>query len=224
MPFRDLHPTFGTVDNSITLRIIEDDERIREMLRAVFIATPGMHVESAHGSVEDALAVTDTDGVDVVLMDINLPGLDGIEGVRQLSGRWQRTQFLMYTVNDTDDKVFEALKAGANGYLLKNSSPDQVVSAVREVLSGGSPMSMSVARRVVRHFRPASGPAQEVIDAALTEREFRVLELLAQGLLYKEIAAHMGISEGSVKQHIHRIYGKMHVQNRTEAVNRFFGR
>ncbi|MCB0766782.1 MAG: response regulator transcription factor [Flavobacteriales bacterium] len=212
------------MDNSITLRIIEDDERIREMLRAVFIATPGMHVESAHGSVEDALAVTDTDGVDVVLMDINLPGLDGIEGVRQLSGRWQRTQFLMYTVNDTDDKVFEALKAGANGYLLKNSSPDQVVSAVREVLSGGSPMSMSVARRVVRHFRPASGPAQEVIDAALTEREFRVLELLAQGLLYKEIAAHMGISEGSVKQHIHRIYGKMHVQNRTEAVNRFFGR
>ena len=127
-------------------------------------------------------------------------------------------------MNDTDDKVFEALKAGANGYLLKNSSPDQVVSAVREVLSGGSPMSMSVARRVVRHFRPASGPAQEVIDAALTEREFRVLELLAQGLLYKEIAAHMGISEGSVKQHIHRIYGKMHVQNRTEAVNRFFGR
>lgn len=212
------------MENNITLRIIEDDERIREMLRAVFIATPGMHVESVHGSVEDALALTDSDGVDVVLMDINLPGVDGIEGVRTLSGRWNSTQFLMYTVNDTDDKVFEALKAGANGYLLKNSTPDDVVSAVREVLAGGSPMSMSVARRVVRHFRPATGPAKDVIDAALTEREFRVLELLAQGLLYKEIAAHMGISEGSVKQHIHRIYGKMHVQNRTEAVNRFFGR
>jgi len=212
------------VENNITLRIIEDDERIREMLRAVFIATPGMHVESVHGSVEDALALTDSDGVDVVLMDINLPGVDGIEGVRTLSGRWNSTQFLMYTVNDTDDKVFEALKAGANGYLLKNSTPDDVVSAVREVLAGGSPMSMSVARRVVRHFRPATGPAKDVIDAALTEREFRVLELLAQGLLYKEIAAHMGISEGSVKQHIHRIYGKMHVQNRTEAVNRYFGR
>jgi len=212
------------VENNITLRIIEDDERIREMLRAVFIATPGMHVESVHGSVEDALALTDSDGVDVVLMDINLPGMDGIEGVRTLSGRWKSTQFLMYTVNDTDDKVFEALKAGANGYLLKNSTPDDVVSAVREVLAGGSPMSMSVARRVVRHFRPTTGPAQEVIDAALTERESRVLELLAQGLLYKEIAAHMGITEGSVKQHIHRIYGKMHVQNRTEAVNRYFGR
>ncbi|HNR55249.1 MAG TPA: response regulator transcription factor [Flavobacteriales bacterium] len=212
------------MENNITLRIIEDDERIREMLRAVFIATPGMHVESVHGSVEDALALTDSDGVDVVLMDINLPGVDGIEGVRTLSGRWNSTQFLMYTVNDTDDKVFEALKAGANGYLLKNSTPDDVVSAVREVLAGGSPMSMSVARRVVRHFRPATGPAKDVIDAALTEREFRVLELLAQGLLYKEIAAHMGISEGSVKQHIHRIYGKMHVQNRTEAVNRYFGR
>ncbi|MCB9162836.1 MAG: response regulator transcription factor [Flavobacteriales bacterium] len=212
------------MENNITLRIIEDDERIREMLRAVFIATPGMHVESVHGSVEDALALTDSDGVDVVLMDINLPGMDGIEGVRTLSGRWKSTQFLMYTVNDTDDKVFEALKAGANGYLLKNSTPDDVVSAVREVLAGGSPMSMSVARRVVRHFRPTTGPAQEVIDAALTERESRVLELLAQGLLYKEIAAHMGITEGSVKQHIHRIYGKMHVQNRTEAVNRYFGR
>ncbi len=212
------------MNSAITLRIVEDDECIRETLRAIFIATPGFQVISAHGAVEDVLGIADQDGGDVVLMDINLPGKDGIEGVRELSLRWKNTQFLMYTVNDTDDKVFEALKAGANGYLLKNSTPDQVVSAIRAVLAGGSPMSMSVARRVVRHFRPTSGPAREQVRSLLTEREFNLLELLAQGLLYKEIAARTGISEGTVKQHIHRIYGKMHVQNRTEAVNRYFDR
>ena len=208
---------------TINLRIVEDDERIRGMLRAVFIATPGLAVLDAYGSVEEALADSDTKPAQVTLMDINLPGMDGIDGVRELSQRWPGTQFLMYTVNDTDDKVFEALKAGANGYLLKNSTPEQVVQAVREVNDGGSPMSMSVARRVVRHFR-LQNPAKEALGTELSTREFGVLELLAQGLLYKEIAARLDISEGSVKQHIHRIYGKMHVQNRTEAVNRFFGR
>lgn len=211
------------MDDTITLRIVEDDERIRELLTAVFLATPGIAIKGAHGSVEETLALNGTGATDVVLMDINLPGLDGIEGVRELSQRWPSTQFLMYTVNDTDDKVYEALKAGANGYLLKNSSPDQIVQAIREVSSGGSPMSMSVARRVVKHFRPA--PAEtHPLNAELSAREFEVLELLAQGLLYKEIASRLGITEGSVKQNIHRIYGKLHVVNRTEAVNRFFAR
>lgn len=208
---------------TIRLRIVEDDARLREMLRAVFIATPGMQVLDAYASVEDAIADTDQRPADVVLMDINLPGMDGIAGVRELGQRWPDVQFLMYTVNDTDDKVFEALKAGANGYLLKHSTPEQIVQAVREVDEGGSPMSMSVARRVVKHFRPAI-PTRQTLDSGLTEREFKVLELLARGLLYKEIAHHLAIAEGSVKQHIHRIYGKMHVQNRTEAVNRYFGR
>jgi DNA-binding NarL/FixJ family response regulator len=212
------------VEKKITLRIVEDDERIREMLRAVFIATPGMHVVDAVGSVEEALALPADASADVVLMDVNLPGLDGIQGVRELSQTWENSQFLMYTVNDTDDKVFEALKAGANGYLLKNSSPDQIVQAIREVHAGGSPMSMSVARRVVRHFRPNGAVQRGELGVSLSDREFHVLELLAQGLLYKEIAARMDITEGTVKQHIHRIYGKMHVSNRTEAVNRFFGR
>lgn len=212
------------MEDTITLRIIEDDERIREMLRAVFIATPGMRVLEVFGSVEEALSGSDLDPVDVVLMDINLPGVDGIHGVRELSRSWEDAQFLMYTVNDTDDKVFEALKAGANGYLLKNSTPDQIVQAVHDVHQGGSPMSMSVARRVVKHFRPALTLPREGLGVSLSDREFHVLELLAQGLLYKEIAARMAISEGAVKQHIHRIYGKMHVNNRTEAVNRYYGR
>jgi DNA-binding NarL/FixJ family response regulator len=212
------------VEKKISIRIVEDDERIREMLRAVLIATPGMRVMDAVGSVEEALALPADTVADVVLMDVNLPGMDGIQGVRELSQTWENSQFLMYTVNDTDDKVFEALKAGANGYLLKNSSPDQIVQAIREVHAGGSPMSMSVARRVVRHFRPNGAVKRGEIGVSLSDREFHVLELLAQGLLYKEIAARMDITEGTVKQHIHRIYGKMHVSNRTEAVNRFFGR
>jgi len=212
------------VEKTITLRIVEDDERIREMLRAVFIATPGTKVLDAHGSVEEALPLLSGVPPDVVLMDINLPGRDGIDGVREFSQHWSSTQFLMYTVNDTDDKVFEALKAGANGYLLKNSTPEQIVQAVHEVYEGGSPMSMSVARRVVKHFRPSTSLARSELGVSLTDREFHVLELLAQGLLYKEIAGRMTITEGAVKQHIHRIYGKMHVNNRTEAVNRYFGR
>lgn len=212
------------MEKKISIRIVEDDERIREMLRAVLIATPGMRVMDAVGSVEEALALPVDAVADVVLMDVNLPGMDGIQGVRELSQTWENSQFLMYTVNDTDDKVFEALKAGANGYLLKNSSPDQIVQAIREVHAGGSPMSMSVARRVVRHFRPNGSVQRDELGVALSDREFHVLELLAQGLLYKEIASRMEITEGTVKQHIHRIYGKMHVSNRTEAVNRFFGR
>lgn len=212
------------MEKKISIRIVEDDERIREMLRAVLIATPGMRVMDAVGSVEEALALPAETVADVVLMDVNLPGMDGIQGVRELSQTWENSQFLMYTVNDTDDKVFEALKAGANGYLLKNSSPDQIVQAIREVHAGGSPMSMSVARRVVRHFRPNGSVQRDELGVALSDREFHVLELLAQGLLYKEIASRMEITEGTVKQHIHRIYGKMHVSNRTEAVNRFFGR
>lgn len=212
------------MEKKISIRIVEDDERIREMLRAVLIATPGMRVMDAVGSVEEALALQVDTAADVVLMDVNLPGMDGIQGVRELSQTWEASQFLMYTVNDTDDKVFEALKAGANGYLLKNSSPDQIVQAIREVHAGGSPMSMSVARRVVRHFRPNGAVPRDELGVPLSDREFHVLELLAQGLLYKEIASRMEITEGTVKQHIHRIYGKMHVSNRTEAVNRFFGR
>lgn len=160
---------------------------------------------------------------DVVIMDINLPGASGIDCVRQLSERSNSTQFLMYTVHDDDHRVFEALKAGANGYILKSSTPDQILEAVRELAQGGSPMSAHVARRVVQQFRPVQDRSN-VAESELSGREHAVLELLAQGLLYKEIAERLGIAVGTVKQHIHRIYEKLHVQNRTEAVNRYYGR
>jgi DNA-binding NarL/FixJ family response regulator len=202
---------------------VEDDNTIRETLHSLFIFEEGMDCFSVHSNAEDAMLRLGEVCPDVIIMDINLPGASGIDCVRQLSQRCTGTQYLMYTVHDDDHRVFEALKAGANGYILKSSTPDQILEAVRELAQGGSPMSAHVARRVVQHFRPLQDRSS-LSDVSLSEREHGVLELLAQGLLYKEIAERSGISVGTVKQHIHRIYDKLHVQNRTEAVNRFFGR
>lgn len=207
----------------LRISIVEDDNTIRETLHSLFIFEDGMECFSVHSNAEDALLRLHGTCPDVIIMDINLPGASGIDCVRQLSERCTGTQYLMYTVHDDDHRVFEALKAGANGYILKSSTPDQILEAVRELAEGGSPMSAHVARRVVQHFRPVQ-ERSNLGDAALSEREHGVLELLAQGLLYKEISERMGITTGTVKQHIHRIYGKLHVQNRTEAVNRYFGR
>lgn len=207
----------------LRISIVEDDNTIRETLHALFIFEEGMECFSLHSNAEDALMRLQGTFPDVIIMDINLPGASGIDCVRQLSERCTATQYLMYTVHDDDHRVFEALKAGANGYILKSSTPDQILEAVRELAEGGSPMSAHVARRVVQHFRPVQDRSN-LGDAALSEREHSVLELLAQGLLYKEIAERMGITTGTVKQHIHRIYGKLHVQNRVEAVNKYYGR
>jgi DNA-binding NarL/FixJ family response regulator len=203
----------------LAVSIVEDDTAIREMLRTLLGSEAGLEPFTVHTSAEDALVRLRDQCPDIVIMDINLPGQSGIDCVRQLSGRCTSTQFLMYTVHDDDQRVFEALKAGANGYILKSSTPDEIIAAIRELAEGGAPMSAHVARRVVAHFRPI--PKDQ---ATLSERENELLRLLAEGLLYKEIAERMGITVGTVKQHIHRIYGKLHVQNRTEAVNRFFGR
>ncbi len=207
----------------LRVSIVEDDNTIRETLHSLFIFEEGMDCFSVHSNAEDAMLRLGEVCPDVIIMDINLPGASGIDCVRQLSQRCTGTQYLMYTVHDDDHRVFEALKAGANGYILKSSTPDQILEAVHELAQGGSPMSAHVARRVVQHFRPLQDRSS-LSDVSLSEREHGVLELLAQGLLYKEIAERSGISVGTVKQHIHRIYDKLHVQNRTEAVNRFFGR
>ncbi len=207
----------------IRVSIVEDDTTIRETLRSLFIFEEGMEPFTVHSTAEDAMLRLGETCPDVIIMDINLPGASGIDCVRQMSQRCTATQYLMYTVHDDDHRVFEALKAGANGYILKSSTPDEILSAVRELHSGGSPMSAHVARRVVAHLRPAA-KADTLTNAALSEREQQVLALLAEGLLYKEIGDKLGITTGTIKQHIHRMYEKLHVQNRTEAVNRFFGR
>jgi DNA-binding NarL/FixJ family response regulator len=207
----------------IRISLVEDDHVIRESLTTLFLVDDSVELVGAYVNGQDALHGIPNDNVDMVLMDISMPVLNGIDCVRELAQQCPGTQFLMYTMHDDDHRVFEALKAGANGYILKSSTPDQILEAIGELAEGGSPMSAHVARRVVQHFRPISEPSN-LGDAVLSGREQNVLELLAQGLLYKEIAERMGISTGTVKQHIHRIYGKLHVQNRTEAVNRYFGR
>lgn len=210
-------------EQAIRVSVVEDDTTIREALRTLFTHEVGMEPFTMHSTAEDALLRLVGVCPDVILMDINLPGQSGIDCVRQLSQRCATTQFLMYTVHDDDHRVFEALKAGANGYILKSSSPDQILEAVRELMQGGSPMSAHVARRVVAHLRPI-GSTRVPVGPDLSEREQQVLSLLAEGLLYKEIGDRLGIAVGTIKQHIHRIYAKLHVQNRTEAVNRYFGR
>ena len=207
----------------IRVSIVEDDTTIRETLRSLFIFEEGMEPFTVHSTAEDALLRLGETCPDVIIMDINLPGASGIDCVRQMSQRCTSTQYLMYTVHDDDHRVFEALKAGANGYILKSSTPDEILAAVRELHIGGSPMSAHVARRVVAHLRPA-GTANKMAENGLSEREQQVLALLAEGLLYKEIGDRLGITTGTIKQHIHRMYDKLHVQNRTEAVNRYFGR
>ena len=207
----------------IRVSIVEDDTSIRETLRSLFIFEEGMEAFTVHSTAEDALMRLGETCPDVIIMDINLPGASGIDCVRQMSQRCTTTQYLMYTVHDDDHRVFEALKAGANGYILKSSTPDEILAAVRELNEGGSPMSAHVARRVVAQLRPAKQERNNGNDL-LSTRENEVLALLAEGLLYKEIGNRLGITVGTIKQHIHRIYEKMHVQNRTEAVNRYFGR
>jgi DNA-binding NarL/FixJ family response regulator len=159
---------------------------------------------------------------DIVIMDINLPGMNGIECIRQVKGKSPGTQFMMFTVYENDDKVFEALKAGASGYLLKNTGLLQIAESVKELHEGGSPMSANIARKMVNLFRDTE-KTTPFLDI-LSPREKEILQLLAKGLLYKEIAEQLHITTGTVRIHIHKIYEKLHVQNRTEAINKAFGK
>jgi len=155
-------------------------------------------------------------------MDINLPGMNGIECIREIKTKVPRTQFMMFTVYENDEKVFEALKAGASGYLLKNTGLVQLIEALQELHNGGSPMSANIARKLVTVFREKEN--SEIPVEALSKRETEILQLLSKGLLYKEIAEQLSISVSTVRQHIHKIYEKLHVQNRTEAINKAFGK
>jgi DNA-binding NarL/FixJ family response regulator len=155
-------------------------------------------------------------------MDINLPGMNGIECIRQVKDKIPDTQFMMFTVYENDEKVFEALKAGASGYLLKNTGLVQLIESLKELYNGGSPMSANIARKLVTLFRNDNKETAKL--DILSSRENEILQLLAKGLLYKEIADQLSISVSTVRQHIHHIYEKLHVQNRTEAINKAFGK
>lgn len=208
---------------SITLVIVEDLDEVREGLKQFISLSPEFKVLDTFQSAEEAAYSLPRLQPDIVIMDINLPGMNGIECIYKVKEKIPATQFMMFTVYENDEKVFEALKAGASGYLLKNTGLVQIIESLKELYNGGSPMSSNIARKLVTMFREQS-PAQAQAVEALSKRENEILQLLSKGLLYKEIADQLTISVGTVRQHIHKIYEKLHVQNRTEAINKAFGK
>jgi len=207
---------------SIRVSIVEDNARVRGGLERLIRVSPGFECVSVHPSGEAALADLAAAKPDVVLMDINLPGMNGVDCVRQLKPRLPDTQIVMLTVYENTDLIFRALSAGAAGYMLKQTPPAQLLEAVRDVHNGGSPMSSHIARKVVASFQqPPSSAAREL--ETLTNREQEVLNHLAKGFLYKEIADVMNISYDTVHTHIRKIYEKLHVRSRTEAVAKRLG-
>ena len=205
-----------------TVALIEDQPDIREGLAELLREAEGFALAGEYGSGEAALEAFADAMPDVVVLDLGLPGMSGVEALLRMKAISPAVKVVVFTVFDNDDKVFEALKAGASGYVLKKEPPAHIVQHIREVLDGGAPMSREIARKVLASFLEKTPGAQ--LPVSLSERDRLLLELLGKGYLYKEIADLMHTSLGMVKQHLHKIYEKLHVQNRTEAVNRYWGR
>ena len=207
----------------IPVAVVEDNDVIREGVKDLLNASADFYCPADYVSAEEALASPPKGRVDIVLLDIQLPGQSGIEALPALKTRFMAAQFIMYTVHEDDDNIFNALTAGANGYILKRTSPEQVLAALTELHNGGSPMSTDIARKVVEYFqttKTSTSPEAEL----LTPRELEIVSLLARGYLYKEIADELHMAVNTVKKHLYNVYEKLHVQNRTEAVNKVFRR
>ena len=207
---------------TITVAIVEDKEPIRQSLAILVDGADGFSCPATFETAEEALAYLPTRCVDVVLMDIDLPGMNGIECVRLLKPRCPHTQFMMCTMYDEDETVFEALKAGANAYILKRSPPHKLLEAITELHEGGSPMSSTIARKIAGSFY--EGPAAPSELDGLTPRERDILDRLAKGYSHKEVAEELFISPTTVRKHIFNIYGKLQVHSKVEAVNKYLGR
>jgi DNA-binding NarL/FixJ family response regulator len=209
------------------ISIVEDDEGIRSSLAKVIDHTAGFRCPATYPDAETALAQIPANRPDIVFMDINLPGLSGIECLRRLKARMPDLRVVMLTVYDDEDNVFESLKAGADGYLLKRTSRAALMESLTEMLRGGVPMSRQIARCVIQYFRDLNhGPAAvqpKPQEAPLTSREQEILQKLTEGYHYKEIATAFGISIHTVRNHIRAIYDKLHVHSRTEAVVKHLG-
>ena len=206
----------------ISVSIVEDNDKLRGTLARVINRADGFRCVSDYANAEDALKDLPQVKPDVVLMDINLPGMNGVECVRQLKQLLPQTQVMMLTVYEDTENIFNALAAGANGYMLKRTSSKELLEAIHEVHRGGSPMTMHIARKVVSSFQKTAATAQPTEN--LSEREQQVLDLLSQGLMYKEIADKLAISYETVHTYIRRIYEKLQVRTRTEAVAKFLRR
>lgn len=216
---------------AITVCVVDDTVDIRTSLEEIVSMDEKYQILQGCSSGEEALKKIPLLKPQIVLMDINLGGITGIECVRRLKPAYPDILFMMCTVYEEDEKVFEALSAGANGYILKKTSPDKLLLAIHELYEGGAPMSSEIARKVVSAFRNKMVSTDNNIRNqhgtlihVLSAREKEILEWLAKGMLYKEIAAQLFISQETVRKHVYHIYEKLHVNNRIEAVNIFFGR
>jgi len=201
--------------------IIEDIKEIREGLQLLIDSSDGFVCNTTFATAEEAIAGLPGSCPDVALMDIHLPGISGIEAVKKLKGQCPATQFIMSTVYEDDENIFDSLKAGASGYLLKKTAPSKILDAIVEVYNGGSPMSSQIARKVIASFQHKDSIDETDI---LTPKEKEVLKALAKGLRYKEIADEFNVSMETIRSHARKIYEKLQVQSRTEALNKVYRR
>lgn len=204
------------ISEKIRIAIIEDERHLRDGLQSLINLTSNFTCVNSFGSMETALAQIKSNDVDLILTDIGLPKMNGIEGIKILREKFPDLPIIVLTVHNENDKIFQALCAGANGYLLKNTPPAQIIEAVKDVLNGGAPMSPEVARRVVTLFRKFAPP--EISDYNLTDSEKNILKMLVDGHHYKTAAHELGISIHTVSFHLRNIYTKLHVHSKTEAV------
>lgn len=203
----------------ITVCIVEDLEDVRNGLAAIINMTDGFKVLKTFANAEDALQNLSLLQPEIVIMDINLPGISGIECIRRVHEKNHSIQFMMFTIYENSDTVFEALEAGATGYILKNSSPSKIIESLQELNQGGSPMNAEIAKKLVMHFQKQTFSQNEY---HLTPKEQTILNLMSKGYLYKEIAGELKNTVNTIKQHIRHIYEKLHVQNKAEAINKVY--
>ena len=204
----------------ITVSIVDDESGLRRSISAFINGAPGFRCVSTYSAAREALRGLPADRPDVVLMDINMAGMNGIECVARLKALYPKMQIVMLTVYEDAEQIFKALTAGASGYMLKRLTPAGLLDAIREVHEGGSPMSSSIARKVVASFQKSSAPG---MAGRLSTREQMVLERIAKGAPYKQIAAELEITVPTVRNYLRRIYDKLHVETRTEAVAKYYG-
>ena len=212
--------------NEITVAIVDDNNDLRKMLEEIVSMADGYRCIGAMATADEAMRLLPVLKPDVVLMDINLGTVEsGIDCVRELKPRIPATNFMMCTVYEEDEKIFEALSAGASGYILKKTTPQKTLEAISELYNGGAPMSSQIARKVVAAFSTKNEVLKSENDLhELSNREKEILEHLSKGMMYKEIAAALFISSETVRKHVYHIYEKLHVTNRVEAVNKYYGR
>lgn len=203
----------------IKISIIEDIKDVALSVQAMINSQSDMICDHIYHNAEEAMMFVPHQDGDIVIVDIGLPRASGIDAITTLKDKCPDVLFCMFTVYEDDEKIFRSLQAGANGYILKGASKDKILNSIRELAEGGAPMSPTIARRIIETFtekkvQPTNNPLP------LTSREFELLQLLAKGMLYKEIGETLSITTGTVKQHIHKIYEKLQVTNKTEAINK----